>query len=164
MSAAPTAGLGLKPQHYAEAEACPAVGAQDGLWFEVHPENYMVAGGPRLTWLERIRSRRPLSLHGVGLSLAGDERPDREHLARYRALIDRFEKKMQKSGIKKQLICELCVWPDDTPIGLNGCGMLIINPPWQFADQAESILQWLFPHLRMNETGGHAAVRWLVGE
>jgi|GEM_PF-480122 uncharacterized protein (UPF0276 family) len=91
MSAAPTAGLGLKPQHYAEAEACPAVGAQDGLWFEVHPENYMVAGGPRLTWLERIRSRRPLSLHGVGLSLAGDERPDREHLARYRALIDRFE-------------------------------------------------------------------------
>lgn len=91
MSAAPTAGLGLKPQHYAEAEACPAVGAQDGLWFEVHPENYMVAGGPRLTWLERIRSRRPLSLHGVGLSLAGDECPDREHLARYRALIDRFE-------------------------------------------------------------------------
>ena len=95
MSVSPTAGLGLKPQHYAQAEACPAVGApnglQDGLWFEVHPENYMVAGGPRLGWLERIRDRRPLSLHGVGLSLAGDERPDRAHLARFRALIDRFE-------------------------------------------------------------------------
>lgn len=91
MSVAPTAGLGLKPQHYAEADGQPAVGAQDGLWFEVHPENYMVAGGPRLTWLERIRARRPLSLHGVGLSLAGDERPDRAHLARFRALIDRFE-------------------------------------------------------------------------
>lgn len=91
MSAAPTAGLGLKPQHYAEAEACPAVGAQDGLWFEVHPENYMVRGGPRLTWLERVRERRPVSLHGVGLSLAGDERPDRDHLARFRVLIDRFE-------------------------------------------------------------------------
>ena len=92
MSAFPTAGLGLKPQHYAEAEACPAVGApkgvQDGLWFEVHPENYMIDGGPRLSWLERIRARRPLSLHGVGLSLAGDERPDRAHLARFRALID----------------------------------------------------------------------------
>ncbi|WP_228268259.1 hypothetical protein, partial [Acinetobacter sp. AB118710] len=25
-------------------------------------------------------------------------------------------------------------------------------------------LQWLFPHLRMSENGGHAAVRWLVGE
>lgn len=91
MSARPTAGVGLKPQHYAEAEACPAVGAQQGLWFEVHPENYMVEGGPRMSWLERIRSRHPLSLHGVGLSLAGDERPDRSHLARFRALIDRYE-------------------------------------------------------------------------
>ncbi|KAK0351383.1 hypothetical protein LTR94_025167, partial [Friedmanniomyces endolithicus] len=91
MSPVPTAGLGLKPQHYPEAAACPAAGAQRGLWFEVHPENYMVAGGPRLSWLETIRAARPLSLHGVGLSLAGDERPDREHLARFRALIDRFE-------------------------------------------------------------------------
>ena len=59
---------------------------------------------------------------------------------------------------------ELCVWPDDTPIGLNGCGLLVINPPWQFADQADVLLQWLFPHLKMAEQGGHAAVRWLVGE
>lgn len=81
-----------------------------------------------------------------------------------RAMVDRFEKKMLKTGIKKQLICDFCVWPDDTPVGLNGCGMLIINPPWQFADEAEKILQWLFPHLRMNENGGHAAVRWLAGE
>jgi len=88
---APTAGLSLKPRHYAEAEACPVVGAQAGLWFEVHPENYMAEGGPRLHWLERVRRARPLSLHGVGLSLAGDERPDRAHLAQFRALIDRFE-------------------------------------------------------------------------
>lgn len=91
MRAHPTAGLGLKPQHYAEAAACPAVGSQSGLWFEVHPENYMVAGGPRLTWLERARAAHPLSLHGVGLSLAGDERPDAGHLKRFRTLIDRFE-------------------------------------------------------------------------
>lgn len=91
MTAFPTAGLSLKPQHYSEAVACPAAGPQRGLWFEVHPENYMVAGGPRLAWLERIRAVRPLSLHGVGLSLAGDERPDRTHLSRFRALIDRFE-------------------------------------------------------------------------
>lgn len=83
--------MSLKPRHYAEAEACPAAGAQAGLWFEVHPENYMVDGGPRLHWLERIRRVRPLSLHGVGLSLAGDERPDRAHLARFRTLIDRFD-------------------------------------------------------------------------
>jgi uncharacterized protein (UPF0276 family) len=83
----PTAGLSLKPQHYAEALAEPAA----GLWFEVHAENYMVAGGPRLAWLEAIRARRPISLHGVGLSLAADEAPDPGHLAGLRRLADRIE-------------------------------------------------------------------------
>jgi hypothetical protein len=83
----PTAGLGLKSQHYADALACEA----QGLWFEVHPENYMSAGGPRLAALEAIRERRPISLHGVGLSLAADADPDREHLAALKRLVDRFE-------------------------------------------------------------------------
>jgi uncharacterized protein (UPF0276 family) len=82
-----TAGLGLKPQHYDDALASDAV----GLWFEVHPENYMSAGGPRLAALEKIRERRPLSLHGVGLSLAADADPDREHLAALKRLVGRFE-------------------------------------------------------------------------
>lgn len=83
----PTVGLGLKARHYDEALASSAA----GLWFEVHPENYMVDGGPRLKWLEAIRREKPLSLHGVGLSLAGDEAPDPEHLARLKTLADRFE-------------------------------------------------------------------------
>lgn len=84
---APSAGLGLKPSHYAEALAAPA----DGLWFEVHPENYMVAGGPRLRWLEAIRARHPISLHGVALSLAADAEPDPAHLARLAALARRVD-------------------------------------------------------------------------
>lgn len=83
----PSAGLGLKPQHYDEALACPA----DGLWFEVHPENYMVDGGPRLAWLDAIRREKRLSLHGVGLSLAADAAPDADHLARLRTLADRYD-------------------------------------------------------------------------
>jgi uncharacterized protein (UPF0276 family) len=79
--------LGLKPQHFDAAHAAPA----DGLWFEVHPENYMVAGGPRLAWLETIRSRHPVSLHGVAMSLAADAEPDPEHLARLAALVARFD-------------------------------------------------------------------------
>jgi uncharacterized protein (UPF0276 family) len=82
-----TAGLGLKPVHYAEAFDCPAA----GLWFEVHPENYLVDGGPRLAWLERMRSRHPLSLHSVALSLAGSEGPDPAFLDRLARLVDRFE-------------------------------------------------------------------------
>ncbi len=81
-----SAGLGLKPQHFADARDCVA----PGLWFEVHPENYMVEGGPRLAWLEAIRREHPLSLHGVALSLAADADPDPRHLDRLALLVDRF--------------------------------------------------------------------------
>jgi len=81
------AGLGLKPQHFDAALACGAA----GIWFEVHPENYMVAGGPRLAWLEAIRARHPLSLHGVALSLAADAAPDAAHLERLARLVERVE-------------------------------------------------------------------------
>ena len=82
-----SAGLGLKPQHYAAALAYPA----EGLWFEVHPENYMVAGGPRLAWLEAVREHHPASLHGVALSLAADADPDAAHLRRLAALARHIE-------------------------------------------------------------------------
>lgn len=87
MTDCPTAGIGLKPEHFVEAEQ----DRRAGLWFEVHPENYMVDGGPRLTWLQRIRTNHPLSLHGVGMSLASNERPDPVHLQALKRLIDRFE-------------------------------------------------------------------------
>ncbi len=83
----PTAGLGFKAEHFDEAKNCPA----SGLWFEAHAENYMVAGGPRLAMLEGLRTARPLSLHGVGLSLAADADPDMHHVARLKMLVDRFE-------------------------------------------------------------------------
>jgi hypothetical protein len=141
----PTAGLGLKPQHYSEALSCPAVGAQAGLWFEVHPENYMVEGGPRLAWLEAVRAGRPLSLHGVGLSLAGDERPDREHLSRFRALIDRYQPFLvsehlawsRRGGVyhpdllpvprSREMLNLVCAHVDEAQSAL-GRSMLIENP------------------------------------
>jgi uncharacterized protein (UPF0276 family) len=82
-----SAGLGLKPQHFDAACDCRA----DGLWFEVHAENYMVEGGPRFAWLDAVRARHPLSLHGVAMSLAADAEPDAAHLHRFKRLVDRFE-------------------------------------------------------------------------
>lgn len=82
----PRAGVGLKPQHYREILASePDIG-----WFEVHAENYMGAGGPPHHYLEAIRERYPLSLHGVGLSIGGAGQLDGEHLARVKGLIDRY--------------------------------------------------------------------------
>lgn len=96
-SATLTAGVGLKPQHFDDALA----DSRDGLWFEVHPENYMVEGGPRLAWLNAIRAQHPISLHGVALSLAADAPPSRVHLQR---LVDLSEQ------IQPALISEHLAW------------------------------------------------------
>ena len=80
------AGVSFKGEH---AETVCADRPDIG-WFEVHPENYMVAGGPRPAMLEAVRETYPLSLHGVGLSLGGAARLDRGHLTALRALVERF--------------------------------------------------------------------------
>jgi uncharacterized protein len=59
-------GLGFKPEHFAEALA----ETRPGQWWEVHPENHLVDGGPRWHMLQALRERHPLSLHSVSLSLA----------------------------------------------------------------------------------------------
>ena len=82
-----TAGLGFKMQHLDEA----LTSRDPGLWFEVHAENYMVDGGPRLAALAALRQRHPISLHGVGLSLASATAPDPVHLARLLTLVERIQ-------------------------------------------------------------------------
>ena len=79
-----TAGLGFKTQHLDGV----LTAERPGLWFEVHAENYMVDGGPRLAALRRLAERFPISLHGVGLSLASVEAPSVDHLERLRVLVD----------------------------------------------------------------------------
>jgi uncharacterized protein len=81
------AGIGLRPPHVGLLIEQPPAGLA---WVEVHTENYMVDGGPRLRQLELIRERYALSFHGVGLSLGSAEPPDPAHLARIRGLVDRF--------------------------------------------------------------------------
>jgi len=80
-------GLGLKPQFFEEALDAHA----EGLWWEVHPENYMVEGGPRLSWLHAIRQKHPVSFHSVSLSLGSACLPDAQQVARLRTLVDRYE-------------------------------------------------------------------------
>ena len=107
----PAAGIGFKPEYYHEALVAPAA----GLWFEVHAENYMVAGGPRLVMLEDIRRARPLSLHGVGMSLAGAAEPDRAHLAELKRLVDRFEPALVSEHLAWSRLDGRC-FPDLLPV------------------------------------------------
>jgi hypothetical protein len=85
-TAFPRCGIGLRAGHVAEVIATHP----DIAWLEVHAENYM-GGGKALRDLERVRRDHAVSLHGVGLSLGGAERPDPRHLGRLRDLADRIE-------------------------------------------------------------------------
>lgn len=81
------AGIGLKAEHYrAILEEMPDLG-----FFEIHAENYMGAGGPPHHYLAAIRERYPVSLHGVGLSIGAPGPLNTAHLARLKALIERYE-------------------------------------------------------------------------
>jgi len=77
-------GVSLKPEYFADVESL----APGDTWFEIHPENYMIAGGPRLEGLLTAAGRFPISLHGVSASLGGPRLTPNEHLFALRRLID----------------------------------------------------------------------------
>ena len=82
-----SAGASLKPEHLSAIHADPApVG-----FFEVHAENYMGAGGPPHAALAAIRERWPISLHGVCMSIGGPQRLDKDHLQRFKSLVQRYD-------------------------------------------------------------------------
>ena len=87
LTVAGQAGTSFKPEHLG---AIVAERASRG-FFEVHAENYMGAGGPPHRALDRVRRDHPISLHGVCMSLGGSQPLDKEHLARFKRLVDRYE-------------------------------------------------------------------------
>lgn len=129
------AGLGLKPEHYDAALAWRA----PGFWFEVHPENYFVEGGPRLAWLQAIREVHPVSLHGVGLSLAGAAAPDAQHLQRLAALA---------AWVQPVLVSEHLAWS-----GWNGARFPDLLP---FPRSGEALLRIADNIARVQDTLGRA--------
>jgi 23S rRNA (adenine2030-N6)-methyltransferase len=65
--------------------------------------------------------------------------------------------------IPKVLVAELLRQSDDSPLRLNGCGMIIVNPPWKFDEDLRDLLGALEPTLALD---GRASVRvdWLTRE
>jgi uncharacterized protein (UPF0276 family) len=83
-------GLGLRPVHY-EALLREHRGSVD--WLEVLTENYLVPGGKPLHYLARLREHYPLVLHGVSLSIAGNDPLDTHYLRQVRRLADDLDAK-----------------------------------------------------------------------
>jgi uncharacterized protein (UPF0276 family) len=77
-------GLGLRPVHYpAILESNPPVD-----WFEIISENYMVPGGRPLHFLDAIRERYPVVMHGVSLSVGAPEPLNRDYLRELKKLAE----------------------------------------------------------------------------
>lgn len=86
-TAAACVGIGWRHPHYAQV-----LHEQPALDFlEVHSENFFGAGGAALQVLEQGRSRYPVSLHGVGLSLGSAVGLDPWHLDQLAALVQRID-------------------------------------------------------------------------
>jgi uncharacterized protein (UPF0276 family) len=80
-------GLGLRSAHYEAVLNEPH--AID--WLEVITENYLVPGGKPLHYLDRIREKFPMVMHGVSLSIGSTDPLDFEYLRKVRELAARIE-------------------------------------------------------------------------
>jgi uncharacterized protein (UPF0276 family) len=81
-------GLGLRPAHY---DALLDEHRGSVSWLEVLTENYLVPGGKPLHYLARLREHYPMVMHGVSLSIAGNEPLNVDYLREVRALADQLE-------------------------------------------------------------------------
>jgi 23S rRNA (adenine2030-N6)-methyltransferase len=74
-----------------------------------------------------------------------------------------FHRRLAGGPFSKLLVAELLVHPDDSPLRLNGCGMLFANPPWQFDATLSGLLPVLGKLLAQSPRASQR-VRWLSGE
>lgn len=78
-----------------------------------------------------------------------------------RQSIQPFYRWLKQCQAKNVLLAELLIHPGTSSLRLNGCGMVILNPPWQFDQQLQEILPILSQLLgKSNHDGCH--LEWLI--
>jgi len=79
-----------------------------------------------------------------------------------RAPVQRFHDQLRAEGGLPILAAEVLINPDDDPHHLNGSGLLVINPPWQFDTSMAVLLPWLARVLAPGK-GSHR-LSWVIEE
>lgn len=77
--------------------------------------------------------------------------------------VARWQRELAESGPERLLAVELSVLPADHPVGLNGSGVLVVNPPWRLDAELRELLPWVWRTLDPAGRGGWR-VEWLRGE
>jgi 23S rRNA (adenine2030-N6)-methyltransferase len=76
---------------------------------------------------------------------------------------DALAKRLRRSGIAKMLQAELNVAPPSDPTRLNGCGLILVNPPWTLENELSVLMPALAGTLGRDGKGGFR-LDWLTGE
>ena len=80
-----------------------------------------------------------------------------------RARVDDFFAELQALRPPPTLAAELTIAGEHAPMKLKGCGLVVVNPPWQFDRTASAALSFL-ARVLAQAPGGGEDVRWLVPE
>jgi 23S rRNA (adenine2030-N6)-methyltransferase len=75
---------------------------------------------------------------------------------KYRARVRAFHAAIVESGMRDVVVAELLLRPPNEFEHLGGCGVLVVNPPWRFEEEAAPILAALAE--RLGEPGITEAV------
>ena len=76
-----------------------------------------------------------------------------------RRALAKFQRSAAALDAKSALLIELLVRPDDSPLRMNGSGLLLLNAPWQFDVQMRPMMQAL--QAALGEAGASSHVEWL---
>ena len=73
--------------------------------------------------------------------------------------VEDFHASLEGLGIARSLRIELYTRAPDMAERLNGCGLLVINPPWTLQDQMQTLLPFLSTRLANGPGGGSLVYR-----
>lgn len=75
-----------------------------------------------------------------------------------------FHRTITEVGFGKVLVAEVLIRPARHPEKLNGCGLVIINPPWQLDQDLDALLPFLAKRLAATGLEGEHRLQWLVNK
>ena len=83
---------------------------------------------------------------------------------KHRAPVRAFHAAVEAAGLRDVVACELWLREPTDPARLNGCGLLVANPPWGFEAEAGGVLAALLDGLGAGEPGQGWAVTRIAEE
>ena len=83
---------------------------------------------------------------------------------KHRAPVRAFHAAVEAAGLRDVVAAELWLREPTDPVRLNGCGLLVVNPPWGFEAEARDVLAALLERLGAGEPGQGWAVTRIAEE